>query len=222
MIIIINIVMVNNMNEVVIFGAASGLGFSMVNYFKNKGISVIGVARNVEKNGLSTLCDKTYQCDATDKTQVSAVVNLLDSDAVVISTMGSFRADVAVDYIGHRHLIDTLEIAGISRFLLVTSLGCGDSWQFMSARSKAGFGNAVREKSLAESYLQTSILDFTILRPGGLKDGNVTNNGELTQGKEVHGLIHRHEVARLVHKLLLDDSTKHKVFECVDPTVAYG
>jgi len=41
--------MANNMNEVVIFGAASGLGLAMVNYFMSNGVSVIGVARNVEK-----------------------------------------------------------------------------------------------------------------------------------------------------------------------------
>ncbi|KXO07991.1 Flavin reductase [Moritella sp. JT01] len=222
MIIIINNVMANNMNEVVIFGAASGLGLAMVNYFTSHGVSVIGVARNVEKNALSTLCDKTYQCDATDQAQVSSVVESLSKDAIVISTMGSFRADIPVDYIGHRHLIDALESAGINRFLLVTSLGCGDSWQFMSARSKAGFGSAVREKSLAESYLQTSTLDFTILRPGGLKDGDVTNAGDLSQGKEVHGMITRHEVARLAHALLLQDKSKKQVFECVDPTVVYG
>lgn len=210
------------MNEVVIFGAASGLGLAMVNYFTDIGVSVIGVARNVENNGLSTLCDKTYQCDATDQAQVINVIDALDKDALVISTMGSFRADVPVDYIGHRHLIDALENAGINRFLLVTSLGCGDSWQYMSARSKAGFGQAVREKSLAESYLQTSSLDFTILRPGGLKDGAVTNAGDLSQGKEVHGMITRHEVARLAHALLLQDKSKKQIFECIDPTVVYG
>lgn len=207
------------MKEVIIFGASSGLGLAMVNHFMGVGVSVIGIARNVDNNGLSTLCDKTYQCDATDKAQVSSVVGSLNKDAVVISTMGSFRADVPVDYIGHRHLIDALEKAGLRRFLLVTSLGCGDSWPFMSERSKAGFGKAVREKSLAESYLQTSSLDFTILRPGGLKDGEVTNTGDLSQGKEVHGMITRCEVARLVHALLLQDKSEKQVFECVDPSV---
>ena len=35
--------------------------------------------------------------------------------------------------------------------VLVTSLGCGESWAYLSDRAKAAFGQAVREKSLAET-----------------------------------------------------------------------
>ncbi|EDM65397.1 conserved hypothetical pro [Moritella sp. PE36] len=209
------------MKDVVIFGAASGLGLAMVKYFTRKGVSVVGVARNVENNELATLCNKTYQCDATDKAQVLSVVKSLSKDAIVISTMGSFRADIPVDYLGHRHLIDALESTEIKRFLLVTSLGCGDSWQYLSQRSKTGFGKAVREKSLAESYLQTSHLDFTILRPGGLKDGTVTETGKLSQDKEVHGFIYREEVARLVDVLLRQSESIKQIFACVDPNLTH-
>ncbi|MCM4201675.1 SDR family oxidoreductase, partial [Escherichia coli] len=41
----------------------------------------------------------------------------------IISTMGG-----AQDYLAHRTVIDEAEKAGISRMILVTSLGCGDSW----------------------------------------------------------------------------------------------
>jgi len=211
----------NSMKDVVIFGAASGLGLAMVKYFTRKGESVIGVARNVENNELGALCNKTFQCDATDKAQVLSVVESLSQDSIVISTMGSFRADVPVDYLGHRHLIDALESTEIKRFLLVTSLGCGESWQYLSERSKTGFGKAVREKSLAESYLQTSNLDFTILRPGGLKDGTATETGQLSQNKEVHGFIYREEVARLADLLLRQSESVKKIFACVDPNLTY-
>jgi len=136
--------------------------------------------------------------------------------------MGSFRADVPVDYIGHRYVIDALETNGIKRFVLVTSLGCGDSWQYFSERSKKGFGAAVREKSLAEAWLMSSSLDYTILRPGGLLDGEVTGNGELSQHVEVHGVIYRQEVARLIETLLANDASFGQVYQCIDPTVKYG
>ena len=38
----------------------------------------------------------------------------------------------AQDYLAHRTVIDEAEKAGISRMILVTSLGCGDSWPFLS------------------------------------------------------------------------------------------
>lgn len=207
------------MKNVVIWGAASGLGASMVNYYHAQGFNVIAVARDPAKNSqLAELNIPTLSCDATQLDGVKSAVSALPKDAWIISTMGSFRADIPVDYIGHRNLINSLEEAQIKRFLLVTSLGCGDSWQYLSERSKIGFGSAVREKSLAESWLQTSSLDYTIVRPGGLQNGDMSHQGQLSQGKEVHGLINRSEVARLTHQLLDDRSSIGEIYECVDPT----
>lgn len=158
----------------------------------------------------------TLTCDATNKQLVEAAVDAIPSDAWVVSSMGSFQSDNPVDYIGHRHLIDALQAKGVNRFLLVTSLGCGDSWQYLSDRAKQVFGNSVREKSLAESWLQTSNLDYTILRPGGLKDGEPNLQGELSQYQEVHGSINRGEVARLVHQLFDDAESVGQIYACVE------
>jgi nucleoside-diphosphate-sugar epimerase len=210
------------MQTVVVFGAASGLGAAMVEYFHDAGYKVIAVARDPSRNPrLAELKLDSFSCDATDEVQVEKTVAKLPKDVWVISTMGSYRAEVPVDYIGHRHLINALEANHIQRFLLVTSLGCGDSWQYLSARSKQGFGAAVREKSLAESWLQTSTLDYTILRPGGLKDGEVTHTGQLSQHQEVHGLIYRSEVARLAEMLLNKAESVGQVYQCVDPELSW-
>ncbi|MHC0521246.1 SDR family NAD(P)-dependent oxidoreductase [Vibrio harveyi] len=210
------------MKRVVIWGASSGLGLAIAQYFADKGTQVIGVARNPDKNPeLKAICHSTFTCDATVATEVNAVVEQLNQDDIIISTMGSFRADIPVDYLGHRHLIDAACHASLKRFVLVTSLGCGDSWQYLSERSKAGFGGVVREKSLAEAWLQTSDLDYTIIRPGGLKDGDVTGNGALVEPKEVHGLVYRQEVARLIFDMLEDGKGSGEIFHCVDPELTY-
>ncbi|WP_431786671.1 SDR family NAD(P)-dependent oxidoreductase [Vibrio harveyi] len=210
------------MKRVVIWGASSGLGLAIAQYFADKGTQVIGVARYPDKNPeLKAICHSTFTCDATVATEVNAVVEQLNQDDIIISTMGSFRADVPVDYLGHRYLIDAACHASLKRFVLVTSLGCGDSWQYLSERSKAGFGGVVREKSLAEAWLQTSDLDYTIIRPGGLKDGDVTGNGVLVEPKEVHGLVYRQEVARLIFDMLEDGKGSGEIFHCVDPELTY-
>ena len=94
---------------------------------------------------------QVFTGDACDASVVAAACRAAGPDALIISTMGG-----AQDYLAHRTVIDEAEKAGISRMILVTSLGCGDSWPFLSERAKAAFGQAVREKTLAESWLQTS------------------------------------------------------------------
>ncbi|MFD2176094.1 SDR family NAD(P)-dependent oxidoreductase [Veronia pacifica] len=210
------------MNIVAIWGAGSGLGAVLVEHFHKMGFKVIAIVRNPDKNPrLKELGIETLVCDATEETQVKDVVEKLPLETQVISSMGSYRAAVPVDYIGHRYLIDALVERGLSRFLLVTSLGCSETWRYMSERSKAGFGAAVREKTLAEAWLQTSNLNYTIVRPGGLKDGVATGTGELSQHTEVHGLITRGEVARLIQNLLDTDESISQTFQCVDTSLTY-
>ncbi|MDN2480791.1 SDR family NAD(P)-dependent oxidoreductase [Vibrio agarivorans] len=211
------------MKKIVIWGAGSGLGLAMAEYYQSQGFTVYGVSRNPDKSDrMLKACHETFACDATQQDLVNETVNKLPQDAWVISTMGSFRAEIPVDYIGHRYLIDALERHNQSRFLLVTSLGCGDSWQYLSDAAKKGFGGAVKEKTLAEAWLQSSSLPYTILRPGGLVDGPETQSGELSQGIEVHGIIHRSEVARLSYQLLSSRDSLNKIYQCIDPNANKG
>lgn len=85
--------------------------------------------------------------DACDENAVTQVCQAAGPDAVIVSTMGGSH-----DYPAHRTVIDCAEQAGIRKMLMVTSLGCGDSWSTLSDRAKQAFGQAVREKSLAESW----------------------------------------------------------------------
>ncbi|MEM8845057.1 MAG: NAD(P)H-binding protein [Pseudomonadota bacterium] len=210
------------MNNVMIWGVSGGLGMALAECFRGMGDEVIGVSRNATNLArLSELKIEAIDCDATNETQVSNCLDSVSAKTLVISTMGSFNDHTPVDYIGHRNLINALEANQIKRFLMVTSIGCGDTWKYLSEKSKKGFGAAVREKSLAESWLKSSTLDYTILRPGGLFDGEATNNGQLFQNQETHGLIRRYDVALLVKQLLMDDSSIHATYECIDPSLNY-
>ena len=56
------------MKTVVIWGAGSGLGASMVEYFYEQNFIIIAIARNPAKNPrLLELGIKTMTCDATNK-----------------------------------------------------------------------------------------------------------------------------------------------------------
>lgn len=152
--------------------------------------------------------------DACDESIVAQACQLAGTGATIISTMGGSQ-----DYLAHRTVINAAEKAGISRMVLVTSLGCGDSWAYLSPRYRAAFGQAVREKSLAESWLQTSNLDFAILRPGGLLHGEATGKAQRYQADDIHGLVMRADVAAEVVKLASSPALNNQIYSIVEPNL---
>lgn len=159
----------------------------------------------------------TVVADACDAEGVRQACQRAGTRAVVISTMGGNQ-----DYLAHRTVIDVAQACGITRMVLVTSLGCGDSWPTLSARAKAAFGPAVREKSLAESWLQTSSLDYAIIRPGGLLDGASSGKARLYQNQEVHGFVNRSDVALAIQGLLEQPALNNQVYSLVEPGLKPG
>lgn len=54
-------------------------------------------------------------------------------------------------------------------------------------------------------------MQFTIIRPGGLKTQPATGRGVLTEDPSVCGAIHREDVADLLVHALFSDKTNNKV-----------
>lgn len=195
-----------------IFGAAKGTGALLLDRAVDSGQPVVAFVRNdrdvelLGKRGVQVI-----QGDACDELAVEKACLAAGQDAVIISTIGGRH-----DYLAHRTIIDNAEKCGIKKMIMVTSLGCGDTWPTLSDRAKAAFGQAVREKSLAESWLQTSTLDYCILRPGGLLNGEASGKAVLYAGEEVHGFVNRGDVAATIEKLA-EKVLGNKVYSIVEP-----
>ncbi|MFM5338137.1 NAD(P)-dependent oxidoreductase [Aeromonas enteropelogenes] len=208
------------MPTTLIFGASRGLGRAFTDHALQAGHRVVALVRSPEMAAeLRTQGVDVVEGDALDMGAVARACTLAGKDAHVVSTLGSFRQHEPVDYLGNRHVIDAMEQQGLKRLLLVTSLGCGDSWQYLPERARAAFGHEVRLKSLAESWLQTSALAWTILRPAGLQDGEATGHAELSQGREVHGLVRRADVAAQGLRLLFDKDAVGQIYAIADPAL---
>ncbi|OCF99346.1 hypothetical protein A9G08_00230 [Gilliamella sp. wkB195] len=209
------------MKTVIIFGVSSklGTGYQVSQLIKqcHPEWRCIVLVRDADfAKQLSEQGIETHVGDATDVELVKQICQQNGSDATVISTLGGETGN----YIAQRIIIDCAEQVGIKQMILVTSLGCGDSWSTLSLRAKQAFGNAVREKSLAEIWLQTSLLNYVILRPGGLRDGEITNNGECYFAKEVHGFVYRKELARIIIDKIANQQFDNRAYSVVDPSLA--
>ncbi|MBI0155163.1 NAD(P)H-binding protein [Gilliamella sp. W8128] len=208
------------MRTVIIFGVSAhlGTGYQVSQLIKqcHPEWRCIALVRNADfAKQLAQQNIETYVGDATDKELVKKICLQAGPEAIIISTLGGETGN----YIAQRIIIDCAEQAGVKQMLLVTSLGCGDSWPTLSLRAKQAFGNAVREKSLAEVWLQTSTLNYVILRPGGLRDGELTNNGQCYFAQEVHGFVYRKELAKIIMDKIANQQFDNRAYSVVDPNL---
>lgn len=203
------------MSAWLIFGAAKGIGACVVEYGLTHRRPIFALLRKEEdaarlrERGVIALVG-----DATDVAAVERICAMAGAGCTIISTMGGSQ-----DYLAHRTVIDAAGKVGIKAMVMVTSLGCGDSWPTLSDRAKAAFGQAVREKSLAEVWLQTSGLNYCILRPGGLLNGEPTGKAQCYQHQEVHGFVNRSDVA-LTIAAQIDNGLSGQVYSLIEPGLA--
>ncbi|MBD1998763.1 SDR family oxidoreductase [Leptolyngbya sp. FACHB-541] len=146
-----------------------------------------------------------------------------ESIGAVISTIGGLPKDgERADYLGNKNLIDAAVKAGAQKFILVSSIGSGDSVVALPPQALQALGEVLVEKEKAEQHLIASGLTYTIIRPGGLKSEPATGNAVLTPDPTIAGSIHRADVAELVCRCLQSDLANNRVLSAVDQQMLYG
>eukprot|EP00898_Chlorokybus_atmophyticus_P001889 jgi/Chlat1/2700/Chrsp180S02873 len=154
--------------------------------------------------------------DALKPDTVKAAINGKDLDAVV-STVGGTPSNPAADSEGNINIIKAAKEAGVKRFVLVTSIGTGDSKDATPPNVYQTLEPVLVEKTKAEDFLKSSGLEWTIIRPGGLKSEPATGTAVLTESTKVVGSIHREDVASLVIRALFDTRSIGKTLSAIDP-----
>jgi nucleoside-diphosphate-sugar epimerase len=141
----------------------------------------------------------------------------------VISTVGGLPKDgQRADYLGNKNLIDAARKANAQMFILVSSIGSGNSAVALPPQALETLRPVLIEKDQAEQHLIASGLTYTVIRPGGLKSEPATGHGVLTPDPTIAGTIHRADVAKLVCQCLESDRANNRVLSAVDRQMTYG
>ena len=207
---------------VIIFGATSGGGLELARLLRNKQGTVFAVVReSSDTTALTKLGVKARTADAFDATAVSNALSDIGQAAAVVSFLGGgFAEGRPVDGAGNINAINAALDHGANRFILMTSVGCGDSYDTAPELSKKFWTDLWKEKNRGEEHLRASSLDWTIIRPGGLRAVEPTGKGILTEDPMVTGLIHRNDLAALTAVALESDTVIGKTYTAVDETQA--
>jgi nucleoside-diphosphate-sugar epimerase len=209
--------------KIFIAGASRGVGREVALRLLGQNYRVKALWRSSTPQGdLEGLGGQIAPGDALNLSDVEAAMSDPEPISAVISTIGGLPQDgVRADYLGNRNLIDAAVKAGVKRFILISSIGAGESAAALSPQVLQTLGTVLAEKEKAEQHLISSGLTYTIIRPGGLKSEPSTGNGVLTANNLVSGMIHRSDVADLVYQCLSSVKAENQVFSAIDRQQLY-
>eukprot|EP00775_Hariotina_reticulata_P010556 gene10556-10716_t len=177
--------------------------------------------RRAEIEGMMAIVAKA---DATNKEQVEKIFAGIEEVDAVISSLGGSVKDPTVDSQGNINVIEAAAAKGVKKFVLITSIGCGDTKDATGEQVYKVLEPVLLEKNKAEEKLKSlgDKMKYTIIRPGGLKSEPATGSGALTDDVTICGSITREDVADLAIKALLSPKTDNKVLSAVDVNGVFG
>ncbi|WP_353930488.1 SDR family oxidoreductase [Okeanomitos corallinicola TIOX110] len=213
----------SNTSYIFVAGASRGVGQEIAKFLTAQDIKVKALLRTeVAAKDLESLGIKPVLGDALKVDDVEKAILGDEPIQAVITTLGGLPTDgVKPDFIGNKNLIDAAVKAKVQRFILVTSIGCGDSVGALPPQALETLKPVLIEKEKAEQYLINSGLNYTIIRPGGLKSEPATGNGILTTNTQIVGSIHRADVAELVCRCLNSVNANNQVLSALDKNMIY-
>ena len=192
------------MAKLVVIGGSSGIGLACVKEALARGHAVRMFSRSATQSALTH--DRLEKCDG-DALDDTAVREQLGDVDVVLQTLGLplnlklITGPVTLFSESTKVLLPAMQASGVQRLVTLTGFGAGESQSAISTLQRPGFrlllGRAYDDKGKQEHMITASELDWTIVRPGVLRNGAKTGNYrvlvEPTDWK--NGIVRRADVA---------------------------
>jgi nucleoside-diphosphate-sugar epimerase len=206
---------------VIVFGGDTDPGLRLTQKAIAAGLKVFSVLRGArELDYVRRAGADSMTIDPTDRDAVRRAFDDRDgSDCAVVSILGG---SPQMNTQGNINVIDAAAAAGVRRFVLTTSIGCGDSSAAMDPFVKAIAGRAIRAKEWAENHLRSTTMDWTIVRAGGTTRRPGTGNAILTGSTVVTGYISLTDLGEMLFLALQSPRTVHKALAAVDSGRAFN
>ncbi len=208
--------------KLIIFGPTGSTGRQVVTQALEQGHDVTAFARSPEK------LDQKHEKLQVIKGNVldfASVERAIQGQDVVLCTLGLPPTDKSnLRANGTKNIIRAMEKTGVKRFICQSSAGVGDSRDTLPFLMKYlivpfMLRRAFADHEIQENYIKESQLDWIIVRPTVLTDGERTGSyqhGFTADNKTVTSKISRADTADFMLKQLVDNHYLHKT-----PCISY-
>lgn len=165
--------------KVSIFGATGGTGQELVRQALQQGHQVTAFVRNPKKIKLT---DDNLRIVKGDVLNYEDVLSGVANQDVIMCCIGLPASDKSsLRQKGTANIIKAMRNKGVHRLVCQTSLGFGDSkvvlpWYMKYLIVPLILENAFKDHALQESEIEKSDLDWTIVRPGNMTNGEKTGS----------------------------------------------
>jgi nucleoside-diphosphate-sugar epimerase len=199
----------------VVFGADSDTGYRLVQLARRDGRSILGVIERERDRGMvERLGAEVVLADPSRREEADAV--FAGRDATRLEVVCFIGGTPQLNSQGNINVIDAAQAAGVRRFVLTTSIGCGESAVVLDPFVKAFAGKSIRAKDWAEKQLRATTMAWTIVRSGGMTMRPGKGGSILVESPFVVGYINRTDLGDVVYQALISPKAVGRVFAAVD------
>ncbi len=193
--------------KITIFGSTGGTGLELVKQGLDLGHDVIAFARTPSK--LDHLTHENLRIVRGDVLQLADTCQAIDerTDAVLSALGNTLKKGDVTTSAGTKNIIEAMDRKGTRRFVCETSLGVGDSYGqpgfvFTKIAVPLLLKHAFADKEIQERNIRESDLQWVVVRPGALTNGEKTSEYRHGLDKDIKGKISRADVAEFMLKQL--------------------
>ena len=201
---------------VAVLGASGRTGVYVLEELKSRDVDIRALSRNIETAKQKVVGD--FEWATADVTDPKSLLLAFEGVDILISTIGSTGGDNSemIDYEGSINFVEAAKETGVSRIIYMSSIGAGGAENFSTVILNLVANKTMKWKSLGEDYIRNSGIDFTIVRPGGLRGEPGALGIRFEQGDEVIGWIPRGDVAAVMVESIFNDDASNKTFEVIN------
>lgn len=203
------------MENILVAGANGTTGKKIVNLLnESQYFNPIAMVRKEEQ--IDYFKAKNIETVLADLEQDVSVAFNKTIDKVVFAAGSGGKKVVEVDQEGAKRLIDASNKNNVKKFVMLSSMGADQPQQAEQLQ------DYLKAKHNADEYLKSSGLNYSIVRPGSLTNGDLTNKIQLDTKLNKSGEISRNDVAQTLVRSLNDDVANNATFEILKGETLIG